>query len=282
MTDTGYSRFKMNGVSLTTYAWNIEDVSGIDGMPGRRGRNLPTPYVDGDYSFGVKFYESRSFILKMVVLPNDAAGNVTSVDGARWHLRDNFDTLKGVLNQNAGMQTFSFEVKDGVGGGSAVREIDVEILAPFGIREKAKQAIEFSVELVAPRPLWRELPLVTVDELAVSTFPYNFNVDTLANAPIGDMVITLDANAAGSSPSLECVVTGDKITIADAGIVLNDQFIINLNTRSFTKNTVRADPFIQRETAWFMRLPPAASLAMRLDALSGDYDLKLEYHKKWL
>jgi hypothetical protein len=104
----------------------------------------------------------------------------------------------------------------------------------------------------------------------------------LGNTDIGDLIITIDANGASSTPSLECVSTGDKITVQDTGLILNDQYVIDLGAKSFQKNGVRADTFIKRESAWLMRLPAAASLAMRFDALSGDYDLTLGYYKKWL
>ena len=280
-TFVGYSNFKMNGIQLQTYGWNLISTDGVDSLPARRGSNNQTPYQDGDSSFGVKFYQSRVLKFTSGGLPQNSDGKVTAADGPLYHLQNNIDYLKGILHQNSGLQLFSFEVENGVGG-QVQREIDVEILASSSIRPFLKNGKQFDIVMTAPRPFWREMPLVTVNQNTITSFPHAFNINTLGNAPINDMVMTIDANASGAAPSLECVSTGDKISITDVGILINDQFIIDLNTKTFTKNTVRADGFISRETAWFMRLPPAASLAMSFDATSGNYDLQLEYYKKWL
>ncbi len=281
MTVTGYSNFKMNGVSLQTYGWNFEVLDGLAGMPGRRGSNRSTPYQDGDFSYGEKFFGSRLFAAQLHVYPQDADGVVNGVDGARYNLNANMDYLKGVFNQNAGLQLFSYEVKDGVGG-SVTRDIDVEILAGFTFTEESKSVMTATVVMNAPRPFWREKPLTTVNRNAITVFPDNFNIDTLGNAPIGDLIITIDVNAASSTPSLECVSTGDKITFNDPSLILNDQIVIDLGARTFKKNTVRADALVQRTSTWFMRLPTAASLAMKFDVTSGNYDLQLDYYRKWL
>lgn len=277
---TGYSNYEINGIPLQTLGWNLVHLTGLDGMPARRGQNLPTPYQDGDFSFGEKFYDSRSFIAKMMVLPQDSDGVVNAVDGGQYNLRSNFDYLKGVFNLNPGLQVLSFDVFDGAGG-SVTREIDVEILAPFHMNESNKHGLEFSMEMIAPRPFWREMPIETVNENGLTGL-HNFNIDTAGNAPIGDLIITIDVNAASSTPSLEVVSNGDKITFVDTTLVNTDQIVIDLGAKSFELNGDRADAAIIRETSWFMRLAPSAALAMRFDCVSGDYDLQLEYHKKWL
>lgn len=251
-------------------------------MAGRRGSNLPTPYQDGDYSFGDKFYTSSAFMLDFIIMPWDASQGVTHASGqGRGHLQENLDLLKALLQQNPGLQTLSYEID--TGGTPIVREIDFEVLSAVTNADyKNKRLFKFSVLCTAPRPFWRELPLTTVNENTITSFPHDFNIDTAGNAPIGDLIITIDVDAASSTPSLEVVSTGDKITVNDGSLVNTDQIIIDLGARTFTKNAVRADSLILRETAWFMRLPAADVLAMRFDATSGDYDLQLDYYKKWL
>ncbi len=132
-TFVGYSNYKWNGIQLQTYGWNLIGTGGTDTLPARRGSNNPTPYQDGDYSFGDKFYQSRILKLSIGVLPQDSDGKVTAADGPLFHLQDNLDYLKGILQQNTGLQLFSYEVKDGTGG-TVVRELDVEILASSDFR----------------------------------------------------------------------------------------------------------------------------------------------------
>ena len=109
-TFVGYSNYKMNGIQLQTFGWNVISTSGADSLPARRGSNNPTPYQDGDYSFGDKFYQSRTLKLTIGVLPQDSDGKVTAADGGQYHLQNNIDYLKGILQQNSGLQLFSFEV----------------------------------------------------------------------------------------------------------------------------------------------------------------------------
>lgn len=279
MTDFGYSNYKLNGTSLQNYAWAVSTLTGLDSLPGRRGANNPTPYQDGDFSFGEKFYQSRMFHANIMIFAQDAAGAVTASDGAEYHLRKNVDDFKTLCHENPGLQTLSFEVKDGIGG-SVTREIDVEVLLTSEIQQDSPLIRSFLVEFSAPRPFWRETPLITVNRNGISTD--SFNIDTAGNAPIGDAVITIDATAPSSTPHIECTITGDRITISDVGILTNDQFVIDLGTKTYTKNGVRADSFVQRESAPFLRLPAASSLAMTFGSVSGTFDLQLEYYKKWL
>lgn len=280
MADTGYSSYKFNGQSLQTYAWNLESISGLDGLPARRGSNIRTPYSDGDYSFGDKFYDSRTLTMTLLVFGQDANGAVTASDGPYYHLQKNIDDLKAILHQNAGLQTFSFVVKDGIGG-TITREIDVEIMTAVEIQSSANLVKKLVVQLECPRPMWRELPKVTVNRNGITVFPDSFTIDTLGNTRIQDVVITIDANAAGQNPYIECVPNGDRITIQDSPAT-NDQYVIDLGSKSFTKNGTRADGFIGRTSATYLLLPPAATLSMEFGATSGDYDLTLEYYKKWL
>jgi hypothetical protein len=277
MTVTTTRPFKIDGTALNTYAYNIEVIDGIYGHPGRRGINAPTPYQDGSYSFGRKFYEERRFMLQMMVFATNVNGAITHTDGGFGHLYENLDTLMGLFHSD-GLLTFSRTMADG----TSTREIDVEVLSAFPVNSGAgASSYRFVVEFTAPRPFWREMPKITVNENAISSFPHAFNVATAGNVPIGDAKITIACTSAGSTPSLEIVSTGDIITVNDA-LSGGDSVVIDLATKSFTKNAVRTDASIERNRAWFLRMPPAASLGMSFDALSGTYNLTMEYYKKWI
>ena len=76
--------------------------------------------------------------------------------------------------------------------------------------------------------------------------------------------------------------TGEKITVSDVGAVLNDTYVLDSGAKTFTKNGSSAPALVSRTDAWFMRWAPAASLGLRFDCVSGNWDLTLEYYKKWL
>ena len=278
MTTTGYSNYKLNGYPLQTLGWNIDKLDGIDGMPEKRGANLATPYHDGDYSFDDKFYGSRSFAIRMLVFPQDENGNVNPIEGGAFNLRENLDFLKGLFTANRGLQTFSFEVRDGQGG-AVEREIGVEVLAPFDIAESKKHGLQFTIELVAPRPFWRDSdPKQFV--LSNADTHESFYLPIGGNAPEGDAVMTIYTEANGLDPNIECRTTGDRVYIKDTTLY-GDTYVLDFGKRLFTKNGLRADSMIIRTTPQFMRIPPGDPY-FTFRSMAGRHTLTIDYHRKWL
>ena len=279
MAVTSARPWKLQGTSLQTLGYNIEVIDGMLGMPGKRGRNVDTPYQDGQYSFGTKFYSSRTLKLSMYVFGADVDGDITSVDGTFDHLYSNLDTLLGLLHSES-LLVLSRDIPDGAGG-LITRAIDVEMLHEFPItRGPAPNVWKYQALFEAPRPFWREMPKITVVESAISSFPHAFNLNTQGNAPIGDLKFTVDCTVAGSGISLSIASNDDVVGIGN--LIASDSFVVDLGIKSFTKNAVRADSVISRNNAWYLRLQPAAALGMIFDAAGGTHTLTLEYYKKWL
>ncbi len=277
MTTTGYSNYKLNGYPLQTLGWNIDKLDGIDGMPEKRGANLATPYHDGDYSFDDKFYGSRSFAIRMLVFPQDENGNVNPIEGGAFNLRENLDFLKGLFTANRGLQTFSFEVRDGQGG-AVEREIGVEVLAPFDIAESKKHGLQFTIELVAPRPFWRDSDSKRLEVIGDNYTSFSLNIG--GNAPEGEAVITFKSLQGGSNPSIECTTSGDRVWVSDIAHY-HDEYVLDFSKRLFTKNGLRADSLITRRTPQFMRIP-AQTAWMIFRSSTGTWDVTIDYHRKWL
>ncbi len=277
MTTTGYSNYKLNGYPLQTLGWNIDKLDGIDGMPEKRGANLATPYHDGDYSFDDKFYGSRSFAIRMLVFPQDENGNVNPIEGGAFNLRENLDFLKGLFTANRGLQTFSFEVRDGQGG-AVEREIGVEVLAPFDIAESKKHGLQFTIELVAPRPFWRDSDSKRLEVIGDNYTSFSLNIG--GNAPEGEAVIGFKSLQGGSNPSIECTTSGDRVWVSDVAST-HDEYVLDFGKRLFTKNGLRADSLITRRTPQFMRIP-AQTAWMIFRSSTGTWDVTIDYHRKWL
>jgi hypothetical protein len=276
VTNTTPRYYEINGTSLQTYRWNLQKIDGIHSRPALRGANPSTPYRHGSYSFGRKFFEEKFIVLRMAILNTDADGAITLPDS--WaHLYKNLDDFLGLLYDTKQL-VLSRYLADGV----TQRQINVEVVDEAIIKtEAADQRYLVDIPMVAARPFWEELPLITDTENAITGLRA-FNIDVDGNAPTDDMVITIDCTSAGSSPQLVVPVTGDEIVIADASISGGDQIIIDLGNRQFTKNGNRYDQAVDHNRAWFIELPKGpVTLGMEFDSASGTYNLKLERYNKW-
>lgn len=276
MTNTTQRYYAINGTSLQTYRWNLETIDGLHSRPAMRGQNPKTPYRHGSYSYGRKFFEEKFMTLKMMILNQDADGAVTLPDPLA-HLYKNLDDFLALMYDTQQL-TLSRYLADG----TTQRFIDVEAIDEAVVRSVDKdQRYPVNVPLLAARPFWNALPMITDTETAI-TGTRAFNITTAGNAPTDDMVITIDCTADGSTPELSIPATSEKITILDTGLTSGDQIILDLGTREFTKNGDRYDIAVGREVAWFMELPPSqASLGMSFTSLSGTFNLKLERYDKW-
>lgn len=281
MTDTTPRPLKINGTSLQTYRWNLDSLDGLHNRPKLRGETAKTPYRHGSFSYGRKFYEEKFMTLKMTILGMDADGGLdggftTAVE----QLYKNLDDFQALFHSNA-LLTFSRTLADE----STTRELDVEVAGDFVIRSvNHDQRYEVNVPLVAPRPFWREMPLITDNENAITGLRA-FDIDVDGNAPVDDVVYTIDCTSDGSSPQIYIPSTEDIITVSDATLTGGDTVVIDLAQRLFTKNGVRYDSAISHNRAWFIELPAPlgvpATLGVEFDSVSGTYNLQIERYNKW-
>jgi hypothetical protein len=281
MTDTIPRPYKINGTSLTTYRWNLVDMDGIHTRPSLRGQPTPTPYRHGSFSFGRKFYEEKFFVMRMSILGMNADGGL---DGgfttATEQLYKNLDDFQGMFHSTAALV-----LEHTMADQSTTRELDVEVAGDFLIRSvDGDQRYEVNVPLVSARPFWREMPLITDSETGLTGFNA-FTIPVDGNAPVDDLIFTINCTSAGSSPQIEIPSTEDVITISDATLTGGDEIIIDLANREFTKNGVRYDSAIGHNRAWFIELPAPlgvpATLGVEFDSVSGTYNLDIARYNKW-
>ena len=281
MTDTTPRPLKIGGTSLQTYRWNLDSLDGLHNRPSLRGKPAPTPYRHGSFSFGRKFYEEKFMVLKMSILGMNADGGL---DGgfttAMEQLYKNLDDFQGLF-----YGTDLLVMERTLADGTTKREIDVEVAGDFSIRSMDHdQRYEVNVPLVAARPFWREMPLITDNENAITGFSA-FTIPVDGNAPADDVVFTIDCTADGSSPQIYVPTTEDLIVVQDATLTSGDEVIIDLANRQFTKNGVRYDQAISHNRAWFIELPAPlgvpATLGVEFDSVSGTYNFQAERYNKW-
>lgn len=87
--------WEVDGVSLHTWAWAIETLSGRDGVPGRRGDNVALAYRPGAL-WVPKALEPRQLSLALWVKGSDADGVIPGA-GARAQFRQNLEALKALF-----------------------------------------------------------------------------------------------------------------------------------------------------------------------------------------
>ncbi len=281
MTDTIPRPYNINGTSLTTFRWNLIDMDGINVRPSLRGKPTATPYRHGSFSYGRKFYEEKFFIMRMSILGQNATGGLdggftTPIE----QLYKNLDDFQALFHSNA-LLVLEHTMADQ----TTKRELDVEVAGDFLIRSvDSDQRYEVNVPLIAPRPFWREMPIINDQETSLTGFnAFNINVD--GNAPVDDVIWTINCTADGSSPSITIPSTNDVINVADATLTAGDEIIIDLAQRQFTKNGVRYDSAVGHNRAWFIELPAPlgvpATLGVEFDSVSGTYTLDIDRYNKW-
>ncbi len=281
MTDTTPRTYKINGTSLQSHRWGLDTIDGIHNRPSLRGKATATPYRHGSFTFGRLFYEEKFMVLKMTITGMNAAGGL---DGgfttAIEQLYKNLDDFQSLFHSQAQL-VLSRVVADQ----STVREIDVHVAGDFVIRSThSDQFYNVNVPLVAARPFWREMPLITDSETSLTGLNA-FTIPVDGNAPVDDAVYTINCTADGSTPQIEIPSTSDVITVADASLTSGDEIIIDLANRQFTKNGIRYDSAIKHNRAWFIELPAPlgvpSTLGVEFDSVSGTYNFDIDRYIKW-
>ncbi len=97
----GDTYWSWNGTSLSTFAWNIEQLyAGIGGIPPLRGTDLLIPGRTGRI-FVPKIADSRTITLRMWIAGADADGNVIDHDAFGQNIRALRALLYSSLTQGA-------------------------------------------------------------------------------------------------------------------------------------------------------------------------------------
>ncbi len=254
------------GVDVRTLAFDIRTTDGWDLFPGKRGVDLVVPFHHGAVSVPKKFYRPRQLGLGMTILPFDAAtGRVTHAEGALGHMRDNMDTLMGLLHSDSLIPVVRTE-PDTPGPGTTDREALCEVIATIPLQRGPGLSRRFGIIFEAPDPFWRALPFQTV-----TATPFTNN----GNAPINDKIITMTG---GATPRLTHNPSGAYIEVNDA--VMANPAVIDVGLRSIVQNSLNIDNLLVRpldHTEWMEFQPGANALV-----LTGGGTFSIDAYDKYL
>ncbi len=156
MTITTEETWSVNGTILNTLAYNIETLSGREGIPPRRGSNVVIPYKPGRL-WVPKLEDERPLTLAMWVRDADVNGvQAATATARRAQLRDNIETLKNLFGVFDELLTLERKIR--LGSGLVTRTAEAECVGtmPFEWVEGHFSFAKFVADLVMPDPYWYE------------------------------------------------------------------------------------------------------------------------------
>lgn len=201
---------KIDGEVMGTYAKAIEDLDGLESLPGRRVREQYAAGVDGSWpapAAGPAMFQEKRQRLRIWVSPFDADGAVTYANGPRAHLRENLDDLYRIIaGTSRSAHTIQWIVPTPTG--TITLENTARITTPIRAAAGSRLVRRFDIELVYPWPFFRD---ITTGLQTLGPFTGSQSFTPQGTAPLADMVLT--CTSAGTITHDE---TGEAIT-AEAG-----------------------------------------------------------------
>ncbi len=189
--------------SLRTLGYNLATTRGWEHWPGKRGRDLELPGMDGALYLPNKPYAPGRLSLALFVLPVDpATGAVTT--SPEEHIQANLETLFGLLHS-----TDLISVKRSVDGGTTQREALVEPIDAIPVDSLGAVARGLVARFVIPGVWWRVLPQVT---------GAGASVNPGGSAPVHDAVYTLS----GTDVEVSNPLNGERIKVNGGGTTVVD------------------------------------------------------------
>lgn len=154
MSNSTEETWAVGSTVLNTYAYNIEQLTGREGIPPRRGENLVIPYAKGRL-WMPKIEDERHLSLGMWVRDTDSAGVLPSTDQARRaQLRDNIETLKALFGVYSSLLSITRKIRLGSGLKTWTASAECVNTLDFTWDDAWPCVAKFVVELVMPDPYW--------------------------------------------------------------------------------------------------------------------------------
>jgi hypothetical protein len=298
---TGWTLGPLGGsaTDLRNLGINIVDADGWDSMPGKRAANPEIAYNDGEYSDPRKWFSGRTLPLKFILLDQNTAGGVTHPYGAEGHLRENIDTLLGLLYARNNHLSLRKDVPAPVAvGGRHEREAVVEVIDLIPILEEHKLLREAIVQFRMVEGLWRQIettgtaaPQKTAGLTGQTGTSHGFNVVTGGNAPVrggisGAFEVIFTANSAITNPKLTVDSTGEFVQYSGtltAGEILTFDIGQKTIVIDDSGTLARADSGKGVQHAWWLDLDPASTIAVTATIqAASNFDIEVKWYDRWL
>lgn len=191
----------VDGVNLSSVAYDITSRDGMDTVPAVSGSNVSTAQSHGE-RWVRKYYTAARKQLIMWVSSKDRTTGVdgTDLDTKRANLDANIDYLVTLFARRNKLLTVSRTLSDGT-----IRVARAEVITAMDPVQVGLAHAKFSVELYIPEGFWRDAA----------------NSTLLSSAPGSNLVVTGAAKATAPMQDLQFVITGPatnpRITDVESG-----------------------------------------------------------------
>jgi hypothetical protein len=187
MSFTTSELFSVDGVTLNTWAYNIQSKTGRFNLPAAKIQNLSVPGRDGEIYQPNKSVEATDITLKMWVRGTDVDGNVPLAGYART-FRTNMDTIARLFGKRNNVLTLTQTMPDG-----SQRRCTAEVVEAVSFDVHAVNPIAIGdVKLKNLSGVWEDVNSISQQILpVVSGTIYNLTSFLGATAPMKDLLLTL-------------------------------------------------------------------------------------------
>lgn len=281
MANTTTEIITVEGVSLKTYAKNIETLAATLKSPGIRGSNALAALRSGSVYSPFKPHDEGNMVWPMWVQGTDDDGNVPGGSTARREFYKRVDELVRLFHKPEGLLDVRHTLPDGT-----IRQCLAEMVNEWNFTtEGVNPKGLVTVELGIPASYWQDVSTTSSGKIA--TIGAYWTYLTGATAPLDDATYTITGpitnpvildEKSGASLSYGGAITGSQTLVINA-----DTFSVT-GTGGLTPNL--ANLTLSKTGGRLMRLVPDASLRYRPrlngTGTSGATGLTIVGRKKFL
>lgn len=254
--------WEVDGVSLHTWAWAVETLSGREGLPSRRGDNAVVTYRRGEV-WRPKIFAARQLSVAMWVKGSDADGVIPGA-GARAQFRQNLESLKsmfGVIDRELVLtrriQTLSSLLVQ-TGKGECVGSLEPNM--------HGNTLAAFVVDLLMADPFWYGASVNPSVPVAGAT------VTNVGTAPVRKMVVRL--NGPLTNPQLVNQSTSPVTALSYVGTIAGGNWV-DLDTDNYTARDQAGVSVIGNVThsgdrSWMVLQPGGNAMLLNVSAGAGN------------
>lgn len=259
----------VDGVNLSTVAYDITSRDGMDTVPAVTGSNVSANQSHGE-RWVRKFYTAARKTLIMWVSSKDRTTGLegTTLDEKRKNLDANIDYLTLLFSRRNKLLTVQRTLSDGT-----VRVAKAEVVTAIDPVTVGLAHGKFSVELYIPEGFWRDAASSTL----------------LSSAPGSNLVVTGAVGATAPMQDLQFVITGPatnpRITDVESGsyfqyngtISAGNTLTVNNSTMTISGSGVSLGNMVHvGETNWVTLYPSIAGVLLSFSASSTSGATKVD------
>lgn len=262
-------QWRFRGVDLSTWAYMVRSVDGVDEFPALRGENVLVPAIAGR-RYAAKVDDQRRLALALWVQPVDAAGVLIEPTNAR-QARANLDALYAVL----GLRSQGDLVR--VMPDASERTASAEVVAVNDIEDEfGHEGIGLVADFLLPDPYFYGAGVTEMQAIAAS--PTDMTITNAGSAATNRLVLTFTGpitNPRLANRTLDAA--GGFYVEALVSVAAGTDLVIDCGAWTAANDGVNAIGSVRHSGAFeFFRLVPGAN-DLRITADTPGGSLSVDY-----